>query len=221
MVYIVAASSLYHSLEQLSKPEKEQFLPKILAIPGLSLNANTTNPQKKLASLLCRAPLAEKRQVVVWHDIINNSINSHRTNNFRACTAEDLTEILKTLTNISAIVYCQRNRTPDIRNQLISSGILVIPITKCLISKRKRRTELVNENQALHQDVQLELKFLRIVFEHQDNLPRQPASCLVQASFKHEREISIEKEGGEKRLVNIGEATVVRTDEEASTERVS
>ena len=29
MVYIVAASSLYHSLEQLSNPEKEQFLPNI------------------------------------------------------------------------------------------------------------------------------------------------------------------------------------------------
>ena len=107
-----AASSLYHSLEQLSNPEKEQFLPKILAIPGLSLNPNTTNPQN-LACLVCRAPLAEKRQVVVWHDIINNSFNSHRTNNFRACTAEELTEILKTLTNISAVVYCQRNGTPD------------------------------------------------------------------------------------------------------------
>ena len=171
MVYFVAASSLYHSLEQLSNPEKEQFLPKILAIPGLSLNPNTTNPQKNLASLLCREPLAEKHQVVMWHDIINNSINSHRTNNYRACTAEELTEILKTLTNISAIVYCQRNGIPDIRNQLISSGILVIPITKCLISKRKRRMELVNEYQALHQDVQLELKSLRIVFKHQDNLP--------------------------------------------------
>ena len=164
MVYIVAASSLYHSLEQLSNPKKEQFMPKTLAIPGLSLNPNTPNPQKNFASLLRRAPLAEKRQLVVWNDIIITSINSHRINSYRACTGEEFTEILKTLTNISAILYCQRNGTPDIRNQLISSGILVIPITKCLISKRKRRTGLVNEYQALHQDVQLELKSLRIVF---------------------------------------------------------
>ena len=150
MFYIVAASSLYHSLKHLSNPEKEQFLPKVLAIPGLSLNPNTTNPQKNLASLLCRAFLTENCQVVVWHDIINNSITSERTNNYRACTAEELTETLKTLTNISAIVYCQRNRTPDIRNQLISSGILVIPITRFLISKRNRRTDVVNEYQALH-----------------------------------------------------------------------
>ena len=60
------------------------------------------------------------------------------------------------------------------------------------------------------------------VFEDCVRTPRQPASYLVQASFKHEKEISIEKEGGEKkRLANIGEATVGRTDEEASTERVS
>ena len=196
MFYIVAAGSLYHSLEQLSNPEKEQFLPKILAFLGLYLNSNTTNPQKNLPSLLCRAPLAEKRQVVVWRDIINNFINSHRTNNnYRACTADELTEILKTLTNISSIVYCQRNGTPDIRNQLISSGILVIPITKCLISKRKRRTELVNEYQALHQDVQLELKSLRIVFEHQDNLP----AVLSKLRSNTKKEISIEKEGGEQK----------------------
>ena len=208
MVY----NSLYHSLEQLSNPEKEQFLPKILAIPGLSLSPNTTNPQKNLASLLCRAPLAEKRQVVVWHDIINNSINSHRTNNYRACTAEALTEILKTLTNISAIVYCQRNGTPYIRNQLISSGILVIP--KCLISKRKRRTELVNEYQALHQDVQLELKYFRIVFEHQENLPAVLSKLRSNTKKKSQSRRRAEK----RRLVNRGEETVGPTDEKSLTE---
>ena len=37
------------------------------------------------------------------------------------------------------------------------------------------------------------------VFEDCVRTPRQPASCLVQASFNHEKEISIEKEGGEKK----------------------
>ena len=222
MVYVVTASSLYHSLklyhcQQLSNPKKEQFLPKILAIPGLSLNPSTTKPQKNLASLLCRAFLAEKRQVVVWHDIINNSINSHRTNNYRACTAEELAEILKALTNISAFVYCQRNGTPEIRNQLISSGILVIPIKKCLISKRKRRTELVNEYQALHQDVQLELKSLRIAFEHKNNLPAVLSKLRLNTKKKSQSRRRAEK----RRLANRGEETVGPTDEEASTERVS
>ena len=106
---------------------------------------------------------------------------------------------------------------PDIRNQLISSGNLVIPITKCLISKRKRRTELVNEYQALHQDVQLELKSLRIVFEHQDNLPAVLSKLRSNTKKKSQSRRRAEK----RRLVNIGEATVGRTDEEASTERVN
>ena len=37
------------------------------------------------------------------------------------------------------------------------------------------------------------------VFEDCVRTPRQPASCLVQALFKQEKEISIEKEGGEKK----------------------
>ena len=154
--------------------------------------------------------------MVVWHDITNNSINSHRTNNYRARTAEELAEILKTLTNISAIVYCQRKGRPDITNQLISSGILVIPITKCLISKRKRRTELVNEHQALHQDVQLELKSLRIVFEHQDNLP----AFFSKLRSNTKKKSQSRRRAEERSLLNIGEETVGPTDEEASTERV-
>ena len=215
MVCNVVASSLYHSLEQLSNPEKEQFLHKKLAIPGLSLNPNTTNPQKNLANLLCGAPLAEKRQVVVWHDFINSSINSYRTNDLRACTAQELTEILKLLTNINAIVYCQRNGTPDIRNQLISSGIFLIHITRCLISKRKCRTELVDEYQAL--DVQLELKFLWVVFEHQDNLPAVFSKLRSNTKKKSQTRRRAEK----RRLVNRGEETVGPTDDKASTERVS
>ena len=49
MVYIVAASSLYHSLEQLSNPKKEQLLPKISGIRWLSLTKHheTTEETRK------------------------------------------------------------------------------------------------------------------------------------------------------------------------------
>ena len=104
-----------------------------------------------------------------------------------------------------------------IRNQLISSGILVIPIAKCLISKRKRRTELVNEYPALHQDVQLELRSLRIVFEHQDNLPAVLSKLRSNTKKKSQSRRRVEK----KRMVNRSEETVGPTDEEASTERMS
>ena len=51
--------------------------------------------------------------------------------------------------------------------------------------------------------------------------PRQPASCFVQASFKHEKKISIEKEGGEKKTREQRRGKFCPTDEESSTERVS
>ena len=37
------------------------------------------------------------------------------------------------------------------------------------------------------------------IFANCVRTPKQPASCLVQASFKNEKEISIEKQGGEKK----------------------
>ena len=77
--------------------------------------------------------------------------------------------------------------------------------------------ELVNEYQALHQDVQLELKSLRIVFEHQDNLPAVLSKLRSNMKKKSQSRRRAEK----RRLVNRGEATVGRTDEEASTERLS
>ena len=170
MVFFVATAwkNLATRRNIIFRPKYQRFRDSAQNI-GYRLNPNTTNAQKNLVSLFCRAPLKEKRQVVVWHDIINNSINSHRTNSYRASTAKEFAEILKSLTTISAIMYYQRSGTADIRNQLISSAVLVIPFTRCLISKRKRSTELVNENQALHQDVQL--KYLQILLEHQVNLP--------------------------------------------------
>ena len=62
MVYSLASSYPYNSLEQQGNPEKQQFLPKILAIPLLSLNPNTTSPQKNLANLLYRALLTSNRK---------------------------------------------------------------------------------------------------------------------------------------------------------------
>ena len=55
--------------------------------------------------------------------------------------------------------------------------------------------EVVNEYQALHQGLQLELK----IFADCVRTPRQPVSCFFEASIKHEQKISNEKEGGEKK----------------------
>ena len=69
---------------------------------------------------------------------------------------------------------------------------------------------MVNEYQAL------ELKPLRIVFEHQDNLPAVLSKLRSNTKNKSQTRRRAEK----RRLVNRGEETACPTDEEASTERV-
>ena len=169
-----------------------------MAIPGLSLNQNTTNPQKKLASLLCKAPLAEKLQVMVWNDIINNSINSHRTNKYRACTAEEVTEILMTLTGISAILYFQYTRYQEPADQLVFSCHSYYEVFK---EEEKKGAGQRISGTAPGYPAGAK------VFADCVRTPRHPASSFVRASFKHEKQISIENEGGktktgEQRRVN-------------------
>ena len=162
MFFIYAVSSLHYSQELLTDEEKKQFLPHISAVTVLSLNRNTVNPQKNLANLLSRAP--QLRQIVVWHEVISNTIASHHTNNYSACSTEGLIAVLKEF-NINAFIYCQRRGIPDIKSQLISSGVLVFPITKFLMSKKKRKAEpeLMEGCQEFHQDSQLDLKSLRMM----------------------------------------------------------
>ena len=77
MFHIVAASSLFHSINTLNTGEKKQYESLVTAIPGLSLNKNLLNQGKNLRRLLEDSPLREKK-VVVWHDVVNNTISSHR-----------------------------------------------------------------------------------------------------------------------------------------------
>ena len=73
MVFILAASSLHHAIETLTPEKKGQFKEKTHTIPGLSLNPNTKNPKKIVQNLLSK-DLKDKKDIVIWHDVLNNSI---------------------------------------------------------------------------------------------------------------------------------------------------
>ena len=48
-----------------------------------------------------------------WHDVINNSLSKHRSNNYKQLTPESLIEILKDYKNkIPIIIYVHRQNTP-------------------------------------------------------------------------------------------------------------
>ena len=78
-----------------------------------------------------------EKNIIVWHNVRNNSLSKHRSNNDNPLTPENLIEILKEYKNkISAIIYVHRQNAPNIYGRLVETGILTIDLTKQLISKK-------------------------------------------------------------------------------------
>ena len=152
MAMIVAASSIYHSLKSLELEERRETQQKVYAVPGLSLNPNTLNRGKNVRVLLEQQPLASK-QIIFWHDLLNNSISSHRTNNYTPCPLDDLLAYLQLKRRqLSAIVYCRRTGTPNFFENLRRTEIIVLKKTGNLISRSKRQNPAVlREYLQLHQ----------------------------------------------------------------------
>ena len=175
MVFILAASSLHHGIETLTPDEKERYKDKIYSIPGLSLNPNTKNHRKIVQNLLAK-DLKEKKDIVIWHDVLNNSISRHDSNNFQALTVSQLIDVLKGLHDkLSALVYCQRFRTPYIFDALnvlkTDQNIEVFSIVKDFISSKKQKDpELLKQYKALHQSPELELKSLDFILRKESQL---------------------------------------------------
>ena len=72
---------------------------------------------------------------------------------------------------MEAIVYCPREGTPDIYNQLKRSTMVTIHIMKDIGSRRKLKDpSLLKEYRELHQKPALELKTLTIVLAHKNSL---------------------------------------------------
>ena len=188
MVFIIAASSLDHALKTLTLVEQTSYNDEIFSIPGLSLNKNTRNPRKIVQNLLSK-DLKEQNNIVIWHDVLNNSISRHESNNFQALTVPELIDVLKGLQDkLSALVYCQRHRTPNIFDALnvlkTEHNIEVFNIVKDFISSKKQKDpELLKKYKALHQSPELELKSLNFILRNESQLsaitdksrPRSPA----------------------------------------------
>ena len=168
MVFILAASSLDHALETLTPEKREQYKEKNFSIPGLSFNPNSKNPRKIVQNLLSK-DLEEKNNIGIWHDVLNKSISRHESTNFQALTVPEVIDVLKGLQNKrSALVYCQRHRTPNIFEDLnvlkTDHNIEVFSIVEDFISSKKQKDpELLKKYYALHQSPELELKSLDFI----------------------------------------------------------
>ena len=143
--------------------------------------------------------------MVVWHDVVKNTISSHRTNNYRPAGVEELTNYLKLKKQQTlAIVYCRREGTPDLLCQLLGTEMLIIPAAKRLLSKNKQNDpEQLKEYLKLHQSAELELKYLRLVVAHKERLSelignirgkqQRPSQTRRKAKARREQKLKAEK----------------------------
>ena len=156
---IVAARSLYHSLKDLELEEWRETQQKVHAVPGFSLDPNTLNRGKNLQVLLKQPPLA-KKPGILWDDVLNSSMSSHRTISYTACPLDELLAYLQSKRR-QIIAYCRRTGTPDNIEDPRKTEIIVIKVTGNLISRSKRQKPAVlREYLQLHQPSELELKSL-------------------------------------------------------------
>ena len=140
MIYVVGASSLEKAVRSIQYKSRKLDGSRITATPGLTFNPLSCNPLKNLQKLLPKRILAKKQNLVIWHDIINNTLSVHWKNQTPPLSPQDLVKLLDNYRNrISAIIYCQRLGTPDAYRQLKTSGIPIINLKKNLVSKRQQR----------------------------------------------------------------------------------
>ena len=100
----------------------------------------------------------------MWHDIINNTVTSPKSDNRTPLNGDQLKveiERLQRKVDIVGIVYCVREGAPDVYNKLKETEMPVLHIVKNLLSRRKQKDKLVLKKYSkLHLDPFLELKTL-------------------------------------------------------------
>ena len=188
MVRSLAASSLHHAIETVNSEQQKAINEKVYSIPGLSLNINAKNPQKIVQNLI-EKDFKDEKELIIWHDVINNSICKHKSNFYRALSVIDLVNVLKSYQHrIRALVYCQRNRKPDIFLQLKETNNLVLNIEKDFISLRKQKDlDRLQNLKALHQSPDLELKHLNLVLKDENDLSQITARSRPKRPSKRDR----------------------------------
>ena len=158
--------STWTSVRKKSKISRKSFLFRVWA-----LVATPKNSRKVLQNLL-EDDLAGEENLIIWHDVINNSISAHESNRYRKLEVEELVPILeKYASRIQALVYCHRKRTSNIYQDLLDTNIRVLSIETDLLSKRKQKdTRYQQDLKAVHQSFDLEIKNLELVLKYEDNL---------------------------------------------------
>ena len=144
---IVGASSLHHSLEKWDNIRK-RLEGKVISKPGYNLHPNAKDKYKIVQNRL--RYVENNTKIILWHDIINNTVTSPKSDNRTPLNGDQLKveiERLQRKVDIVGIVYCVREGAPDVYNKLKETEIPVLHIVKNLLSRRKQKDKSVEKVQ--------------------------------------------------------------------------
>ena len=173
-MHIIAASCLRPIAEEAEK-ENNHLRGQLTAIPGLGLNPHHPNPKQRLQFLLNNdETLRGKSDLIIWHDIISNTISRHPnprndpSKDYPAAETEELCSILRSFEpRIRAILHCQRHRAKIIYHKLLETSIHIIDLDKKLKSHPKKTDPIVRiELGKVYLNLQLERQFISIIFKN-------------------------------------------------------
>ena len=82
MLKIIAANSLFNSIEELQISLRKQLRQLVHAGPGFSQNPESVNKSKDVYNYLKSKELKNTR-IILWHDLINSTIPPHKSKNYQ------------------------------------------------------------------------------------------------------------------------------------------
>ncbi len=185
MVFILGASSLHRAIKELPINTQKRLRTTVYTSPGLSFNQVNAKNKSNTVQHLVRKFFSDKENLLIWHDVVNNSLSKYPGNNFTALSPSKFLEVVRGYSQVKALLYVQRDGTPDIFDALKREKLLTLHILKDLISKRKaKQRALLLKYRDLHPETGLELKSLRIVSNHCSNLKRLQKSRRPRLNLK-------------------------------------
>ena len=174
-MFIFGASSLAAAVKTL-RGGTLQRRRHLTALPGLHLIRSSAKfPHKTLQHQLRLALRFQSRtttqpcrpKIIIWHDVINNSLTPHSSNFKHPLSPKALLQELRALPcDIAAIIYCQRTGSPDIFQLLRQSFLVISPVRHLLSHRKQHNADLVRQYSVLHLPIHLELKIYFLLSQH-------------------------------------------------------
>ena len=183
-MHIFGASSFATAIQSLPGGvfRRRQLL---TALPGLHLNHLSAKfPHKTLQFQLHHLKRLQRTatqppsclKVIIWHDVINSSLTPHSSNYHKPLSPQTLVHVLSTALpcDVVAIVYCQRNGSPDVFHLLRQSFPVLHPVKHLLSHRKQHNPSIVQQYRFLHLDIKIELHIFFLLSRHLHNLSSLP-----------------------------------------------